>query len=206
MKSLRSSMFGLVLAATAQFAAASPQLVINGNFETGDFTGWSQSGFTAEQSMSALNLGGTPGTGFAFSDGAYPTNGYLSQSITTNAGTMYTLQFDLKRWESDNRQPDEALNNYAEVMFGGVSIFSETNVTGDWIHYTFGAVAGTGGAETLRLASLNQFDYNQWDNVSLTANDVTVDPPVDNQVPEPASIAMFLLGLGVLGVTRRQQA
>ncbi|MDB5934629.1 MAG: hypothetical protein JWQ01_1973 [Massilia sp.] len=206
MKSFRNLMLGLALAATAQFAVASPQLVVNGTFETGNFNGWTQSGFVGEQTISGDTLGGTLRAGYVFSDGAYPSNGYLAQSIATTAGTAYTLQFDLKRWESDNRQDNEALNNYAEVSFGGVALFAESNVIGDWMHYTFSTVTGAGGLQTLRLASLNQFDYTQWDNISLTANDVTVDPPGDGEVPEPASIAVLLLGLGVLGWTRRPQA
>lgn len=206
MKSLRSSMCGLVLAATAQFAVASPQLVINGNFETGNFAGWSQSGFTSEQTISALNLGGMPGTGLVFSDGAYGSNGYLSQSIATDAGTVYTLQFDLKRWDRGERQAGEFITNYAEVMFGGATVFSETDTSSDWMHFSFDTLAGIGGAQTLRIGSRDEYDYVQWDNFSLTAKEVTVDPPDDNQVPEPASIAMLLLGLGVLGFTRRKTA
>lgn len=202
MKSLRSSMFGLVLAATALFAAASPQLVVNGNFETGDFTGWSQSGYTGEQTISGDTLGGTMLPGSVFSDGAFGSNGYLSQSISTAAGTQYTLQFDLKRWDRGERQPGEVVSNYVEVMFGGATLFSETDANGDWTHFAFSNLTGAGGTQTLRIGSRDEFDYVQWDNFSLTVNDVTVDNPV----PEPTSIAMLLLGLGVLGFTRRQQA
>lgn len=206
MNPLRNLFACLVLALTAQGAMAAPELLVNGTFETGDFSGWLQSGDTGTQTISGDTIGGTLHSGSIFSDGAYPGPGYLSQSIVTTAGTLYTLQFDLKRWDAGNRGPGDATDNYAEVMFGGQTLLASTNIAGDWVHFTFNDITVAGGPTLLRIGSTNLYDYNQWDNFSLIAAGVIVDDPADGTVPEPASLAIVLLGLGVLGWTLRKQA
>ena len=82
-------------------------LVVNGNFGTGDFTGWTQT--TATNDTSNLAMGGVSGANYA-SFGAYTgdasgafngTQGDLtyydgiSQTLSTTAGASYTLTFSL---------------------------------------------------------------------------------------------------------------
>jgi hypothetical protein len=206
-KFLRALLFS-ALGLSAQALWATPvELVVNGDFETGTLGGWTQSGFTGYQTVSTDNFG-TPLAhgGFVFSEGADSSNGYISQSIATAAGATYTLKFDLQRL--DTRNAGDPLTNFEEVTFGAVTVFSQTNVAdNDWMSYTFNNLAGTGGLLELKFAGRNVYNYIQLDNISLVADAVAPGPPGPpaGAVPEPASIAMLLLGLGALGWTRRKQ-
>jgi hypothetical protein len=204
-KFLRALLFS-ALGLSAQALWATPiELVVNGNFETGTLAGWTQSGLTGYQTVNTDNFG-TPLAhgGFVFSEGADTSKGYISQMIATMAGATYTLKFDLQRL--DTRGPgDGALVNFEEVTFGGVTVFSQANVAdNDWMSFSFNNLAGTGGLLELKFAGQNFYNYNQLDNISLLANAVDPGPPGPS-VPEPASIATLLLGLGALGWTRRKQ-
>lgn len=72
----------------------------NGDFETGDFSGWQSSGnVTVSTESGYQNAGGTgvfPTGDFvaAFSGGDDPNDGVLSQEIVTLSGQQYRLAFD----------------------------------------------------------------------------------------------------------------
>jgi hypothetical protein len=204
---LRALLFS-ALGLSAQALWATPvELVVNGDFETGTLAGWTRTGFTGYQAVSTDNFA-TPlaHTGFVFSEGADFNNGSISQMIATTSGATYTLKFDLQRLDTRGAG-DGPLENFEEVTFGGVTLFSQTNVADkDWISLTFNNLAGTGGLLKLNFTGRDVYNYIQLDNISLVA-DPLVDPgPPVRSVPEPASIAMLLLGLGALGWARRKQA
>jgi hypothetical protein len=210
MKTFLRALLFTALGLSAQALWATPvELVLNGDFETGDLGGWSQSGLTGYQAVSTDTLGPllTRHTGFVFSEGADISNGYISQMIATSVGATYTLKFDLQRL--DTRNAGDALTNFEEVTFGAVTVFSQINVAdNDWMSYTFNNLIGTGGLVELKFGGRNVYNYIQLDNISLVA-DTVVGPgpsgPPAGAVPEPASIATLLLGLGALGWTRRKR-
>jgi hypothetical protein len=105
---------GLVLTALAgQPVMAGTNLVTNGNFATGDFTGWSPS----DGSIVIDNAFPPPPDSF---DAAFNGNGILSQLIPTTSGTAYTLSFSLQD------QAGFILDTFT-VSFGGFS----TTIIGD---------------------------------------------------------------------------
>jgi hypothetical protein len=75
--------------------------VVNGNFGTGDFTGWTTSPAGDPYYTSVTNSAPAPGATYAANIGAYyddsiPANliqGYVKQTITTTPGYQYTLSF-----------------------------------------------------------------------------------------------------------------
>jgi hypothetical protein len=76
-------------AAFAAFASSTyAQLITNGGFETGDFTGWSKAGTVEVKS-------GSPGSDFVHSGhfGATLGSGTLSQAFVTNPGQTYKVEF-----------------------------------------------------------------------------------------------------------------
>ena len=200
---MRNLLSAVLLSLAAQFAGAAPiNLVQNGDFDNlvatpGDVPGWSYSGGDGYFGAGPDFIGSPASRpGFVFYDGAATNTGYLSQLIATVSGASYRLEFDLQRYDNSGMAP----SNLAAVDFGGLTLFNEINVTGDWTHYVVnGLVGGAGGATLLRFANLNAVDFNQLDNVTLVA----LDGPVP--VPEPAAPLAFAAAAGALVLTRRRR-
>ena len=82
------------LAITSQSGGAAAALVTNGGFETGDFTGWTLSGNTANTGIATFPTNSGNFSAFLGALSAQGT-GTLSQDVTTQIGTLYTLDFFL---------------------------------------------------------------------------------------------------------------
>jgi len=151
-------------------------LVANGNFATGDFTGW-----TSDASIVIDSAFVPPGDAY---DAAFTGTGTLSQTIATAAGQEYTLSFSLL---------DESalsLDSFT-VNFGGFS----TTITGDTASTYQTEVFDIPGSyitDTNTILSFQGFNafYGNWnlDDVSIV--------PVVAAVPEPS--AGIILGGAVL--------
>ncbi len=92
------------------------ELVTNGGFETGDFSGWTQSGdtsFTFVELQAAHS--GTYGAAF----GPRGSNGYITQALATMAGGRYDLVFWLRNTGSTP--------NHFEVSWDGSIVDSIDN-------------------------------------------------------------------------------
>ena len=116
MSPLQGKLSALVLCATALVFcnAARADLVTNGSFETGDFTGWTQFGNTGFSGVTCS--GGAPGGScFAFF-GPVGSNGGISQTLTTTPGTQYTVSYFLN--------PDGGTPSAFSATFNGVSLQS----------------------------------------------------------------------------------
>ena len=71
-------------------SAQALNIVNNGSFETGDFTGWTQTGNTG---FAGVTSGGAPnGTFFAFF-GPIGADGGILQTLSTVAGNKYVISF-----------------------------------------------------------------------------------------------------------------
>src|SRR5215469_14872317 len=111
---IRTKSFALWLAISAVVSAG--ELVVNGGFETGDFTGWTLSGNTSHTDVeNGFNYSGFYGAKL----GPVGSDGYLSQILPTVAGDSYVLSYALEN------VPDEAGNvipNDFGVLWGGVLV------------------------------------------------------------------------------------
>lgn len=200
---MRNLLSAVLLSLAAQFASAAPiNLVQNGDFEQavagpGDVPFWTYAGGDSYFGVDFDYIGSPAARpGYVFYDGAATNTGYLSQLIATVTGVSYQLAFDLQRYDNSGM----AASNLAAVTFGGITVFSETNVSGDWTHYVInGLVGGAGSSTLLQFANLNAFDFNQLDNISLIA----LDGPLP--VPEPATALTFAAAAGALVLTRRRR-
>jgi hypothetical protein len=175
-------MAGVAIALVTSMAANAAELVTNGSFETGDFTGWTQFGDTSFTGVSTECYDGscpTDGSNLAYFG---PVNdvGGISQTLATGAG-LYNISFDLSNFQGESFSAD----------FGGVTLLVNPPQEGV-THYSFTDVAAS-GPTTLTFSFQDVPAYYTLDDVSVTAAGV----------PEPASWALMLTGFFGLGATLR---
>ena len=183
----RAWLMGFVLAGLAVAAApvhAGPELVDNGGFETGDFTGWDQQGQTDFNGVTTGGLGPNGGNFVAFF-GPVGTDGGINQVINVGAaGQRWHLNFD---WQNDNGVP----GNFS-VFFGGDQVLSLVNPSLSGLtHFHLGGITN-GASMLLQFNFRDDPGFMFLDNVSLV-------------IPEPATIALLGAALAGLGFSRRRK-
>ncbi len=172
-------------------SAAKADLLVNGGFETGDFTGWTVSGDATSVETAGYD-GFTPHSGTYFAalgdtSSTFPY-GTLSQTVADTAGQTLTLTY----WLAS----DGALPNFINVTWDGVLVPGSTvtdSAAFPWTMYQFSVLAI--GDDTLLFNEQNIPAYDALDDVSLASSSQS-----QSSVPEPAS--MLLFGAGLLGVSK----
>ena len=206
-------MRSLLIAATIAAAAAAPgsaNILVNGSFETGDFTGWTQFGNTDFSSVQTVGPtgpgegpgcevcaaldgvqgGGAPDGDYIASFGPVESQGGILQSVMTTAGASYTLSFVLRN--------EGGVPNFFSVSFGDTVLESMTDAPqSDYQTYSY-TLTGTGTANDLTFTFRDDPSYWDLDAVSLDAD--------STDVPEPAMLGLFGLGAVGLGLARRRRA
>lgn len=130
---LKPMFFAGLIFALAGVVAARANLIVNGGFETGDFSGWTYSGNPA---FSYATSSPAPYDGSYSAQLAVMGGGAsLSQSVATTPGQSYTVSFWL---EVATGNPP----NYFNVSWDGGYLLTATNLAGAlWTQYTFDVVA-----------------------------------------------------------------
>ena len=185
----RSVLVAGILLSFAQPISAN--LIANGGFETGDFTGWTLTGnvtpstrvTTASDDPTVIHVHSGI---YGVVSGPHPPDVYLSQSLATTVGQTYIVDF----WLAASGGPP----NHFSVNWNGTSLSSMVDSPSfSFTEFNF-AVTGT-GSDTL------QFDMNNT-GLAWGLDDVSVTP---TPTPEPGSLVLVALGLAGLGWSRRRQ-
>ena len=172
-------------------AKADSNLVTNGGFETGDFTGWTLSGNTANPGVfyGVDNFDANSGNYGAFL-GAVGSPITLSQTLSTEAGDNLVVSFAVAQ-NLFLTDPTGSTNTFL-VTLGGATLLSLSNPAsiGAYQVYTFDLTAAASSL-VLNITSQNNTDYWSLDDVSVTA-------------PEPQTLMLLGPALAGLALLRRR--
>jgi hypothetical protein len=187
--------------ALVTFRTAHANLVENGGFETGNFSGWTATtaigacqsvGTDASSACTGaqadLDPGPHSGSYAAYLGQPYPSNpGLLSQAISTVPGQAYTLDF----WLANLSDNQISTPNGFQVSWNGTTVVSfQDSPAFGYTQFTIPGLTATDTTTTLMFSEYQVPAGFVLDDVSVTAS-VT-------QVPEPG--VAVLLGIGLAGV------
>jgi hypothetical protein len=158
-------------------------LVVNGDFETGNFSSWTQSGntgYTEVYNVAAYVHSGTYSSRF----GPMSTLGYIEQPLTTVAGEAYVLSF----WLRNGSNPTPTLHNRFQVEWAGSLVPSgsfDDMAVQPYTQYSYNVTAST-TSTLLKFGLRNDPSWFYLDDVSVSA------------VPEPGAFQLTLIGAAMI--------
>jgi hypothetical protein len=189
-------------------------LLVNGGFETGDFTGWTTGGNfedTYVMDGSFYVFGGAQEGTYYTVMGPVGSDGTLSQTFSDTAGTPYTFSFWLAAADGNDGggggvSADFVRSNFVTsgggdnpsdfgAYWNGSPLLSLTNPSTDgvWNQVSF-TVTGT-GSDTVSFSFMDDPAYLALDNVSVSSS----------AIPEPASLTLLAGGLLALAFRLRRR-
>jgi hypothetical protein len=183
MRTLRPILLALTAVAALSVAyPAKANLITNGGFETGDFTGWTVSGPQAFVGGSANGISPHSGNFQAVFSFAGPAD--LSQSVATTPGQSYMIDFFAA---TNSFGPFSAT---MAVNWGGSTVFSHlfTSATG-YTEFTFTETASA-SSTLLDFALTGTFGDFVFDDISVNAVGAVPD----------GGTTVSLLGCALLGL------
>lgn len=171
--------------------AVTPNLVANCGFETGDFTSWTLAGndVPLEQNILYGVEGTDPLDGISPNSGSYQaffadlvdSSTTLSQTIATNSGQLYRVQWYL----AQDTAPVTPYTNAFSASFGGTTLISLSAMPVQGYTEYSADVEALSSSSTLAFTLGNDVGEFLLDDISV------------GNVPEPASW-LFMLGAGAL--------
>jgi uncharacterized repeat protein (TIGR03803 family) len=139
--------------------AAYPSSILNGGFETGTFTNWTQSGITYSIVTTGSKYAHSGTYGAALETGG--AQGFLVQTLATIPGANYLISFWLD-------SPSATTPNNFQMSWNGSVLLNKTNVGNiGWTNIQL-TVAATATTTTLQFGYLNGYFYFGLDDISVT--------------------------------------
>jgi MYXO-CTERM domain-containing protein len=184
--------------------AHAANLLVNGSFETGDFTGWNLSGNATIVNGAIQASDGDYALAFNF--GNLTTNAVLSQIFVTIPQVHYTLGFDIGvNGDNNGTQGLRIVLQGAGLLYQGDILNSTSSTTTgggvDYDSYSFSFIADS-TLTTLSFQDISDASYrmdSHLDNVQIQ--------PASNPVPEPGTFfPAALLVVGALLWRRRPRS
>lgn len=187
-KSLALLLAGGLLSGAAM--ADTTNLLTNGSLDSSPLNGWDISGkykWTTSDKYSAS------ASDYFVKLVAKNAEASMTQTFATVAGMSYTVSFD---YDSKDGAAFYGINDGNAAAAGSNSFITWTQLSNgaknmSHVSYTFTALSGM---TTLGFSAASQGAKLALNNLSVMA-----------AVPEPASIALFMAGLGALGLVSRRR-
>lgn len=175
-------------------AASATELVVNGGFESGNLSGWTEFGLTGFPSVSSgffngENIERSGVYGLLIGPPDFP-GGAIEQIISASIGDVVTVSFWL--------HTDGSLPNYFRADFGGTTLMTVSNqaTTQLYTQFTFSNISVTSNNPLLSFWFYHGSGFYYLDDVS-----VQLDGPV---IPLPTGAGLAAAGLGLIGLRRRR--
>ncbi|HXZ13489.1 MAG TPA: PEP-CTERM sorting domain-containing protein [Candidatus Sulfotelmatobacter sp.] len=176
-------------------SANGTEVLVNGGFETGDFTGWTISGNTANPG--GFYYGVDAFDAYTGNFGAYMSQDaidggeapvILSQNFTAAPGETLEISFAL----NDDEGAVLGENHFFEAALNGVPLISFNDVAPGYTVYSF-AFDASQTSNTISFAFVNDDSFWSFDDASV-------------QVPEPSALLMLAGAVPGLFFLRRRRA
>ena len=177
-----ATMSMLVTVAQAQAG----NLLTNGSFEAGNFTGWTLSGATDHTFVENGSFDGfSAQDGWAFAAlGPVGADGVLSQAFSDTPGQLYEATFAVAF-------DGATQNDFSVTGPGGLTLSLTDQGISGWVNY-YGYFIGS-GVDSISFSYRNDNGYLALDTVGVYVAGA----------PEPATWALMIVGIGGMGAALR---